>query len=219
MPFYQGDPLIHIAIADDHTTYLQAISKFINEWEECRVILQAGNGKELMERLHPGNLPDLVITDLNMPQMNGYEIIRELKKKYPDIKFLVLSMFQDKESMLLLLKAGAQGYACKNDDLAEIRKAILRVMNKGYYFADKAMARLCRQIMETGNMSGIDALSDEEISYLKYICTGKTYKEIASAMGITLRQCEYFRTRLFTRFISCSRTDLAIQSLKKGVIF
>lgn len=218
MNYHHRDPLIHIAIAEDQVPYLQAISKTINEWDDCKVILQAGNGKELIEKMNPKNLPDLVITDLRMPEMNGYETIRKLKQKFPGIRIMVLSMYDDRESMLLLLKTGAHGFISKNADVSEIRKAIHAVQHKGYYFTDQFVLRIFKQITETGNIPGTKGLNEAELSYLKLLCTGKTDKEISSAMDITERRAEQIRYGLFERFAVQSRTALAIQSKERGII-
>lgn len=218
MTHNHGGSLIHIAIADDHATYLQAISKFINEWDDCKVILQAQHGKELLDKLNPKNLPDIVITDLRMPQMNGYETIRQLKNKYPETKIIVLSMYEGKETMLLLLKAGAHGFINKEAEISEIKKAIHEVLYKGYYFADQSIARMFKQIMDTGNISGIKALNESELSYLKFLCMGKPDKEIAGDMSIPERKAEQLRCSMFDRFSVQSRTALAIHCIEKGVI-
>ena len=150
--------------------------------------------------------------------MNGYETIRELKQQFPEIRILVLSMFEDKECLLLLLKDGAHGFINKHADLSELKKAIHEVLNKGYYFADHSIARIFKQMMDTGNGSNIKGLSEKELNYLKFLCTGKTDKEIAGGLGITNRKVEQIRYGLFERFTVQSRTELAIQSIRRGVI-
>ena len=219
MATHHGGSLIHIAIAEDQAMFLQTVSKIINEWDDCKVILQARNGKELLEKINPKNLlPDIVITDLRMPEMDGYATTRELKRQFPELKIIVLSMYEDKECMLLLLKAGANGFINKKAEVPELRKAIHDVMNKGYYFADHSIARIFKQIMDTEDISGIETLNDRELNYLKFLCMGKQDKEIANSIGITERKAEEIRYNLFERFAVQNRTELAIQSIERGII-
>lgn len=204
-------------MADDHALFREALCKMINEWENCKVILQASSGKQLIEHTGLNNLPDLILTDLRMPDMNGYETIQALKKKYPEIKLMAISMYESKEAIMMLLKSGAQGFINKTAEPKQLKKAIYEIMRTGYYFSDHAVARIFKHALDTGNMSLVNELNDEEIIFLKLICTEKTYKEIASEMIITERRVEYLRNSLFAQFGFQSRTVLAVQCTEKGL--
>src|SRR5258705_8265805 len=129
----QNNSIIKLAIADDHVLFREALCKTINEWENCKVILQASSGKQLIEQINDGSLPDIVLTDLRMPELNGYDTIKMVKKKYPQIKFMVISMYESKEAIMLLLKAGAQGFIHKTAEPIQLKKAIYEIMRNGYY--------------------------------------------------------------------------------------
>ncbi len=218
MLFAHGKTLIKIAVADDHTMLREAICTLINDWESCKVILQAGNGRELIEQLDPQNLPDLVITDLSMPEMNGYETIKAVKAIYPAIKFLVVSMYYSEESLMQLVNFGAEGFIAKNGDSGHLKKAVFGMMCNGYYFTDHATGRLVKKAIEKETLTASVYLSDKELTFLKYAVTEKTYPQIAKEMGIPPRQVEYLRKILFEKFEVQSRTGLAVQALGKGLI-
>lgn len=184
MSYIHGKTLIKIAVAEDHTMLREAMCTMIDTWEDCKVILQADNGKELIEQMEPKNLPDLVLVDLAMPEMNGYDTIITLKKIYPALKFMVVSMYQSEEAILHLIKLGAQGFFNKSGDSNKLRKAVYEMMSTGYYFADHAASRMMKKGMETGNLTLKNDLSTEELTFLKYIITDKPYKEIADDMDV-----------------------------------
>ena len=94
MSYIHGKTLIKIAVADDHTMLREALSRLINTWDNCKVIVEAESGQKLIDRIDSKNLPDLIVVDLGMPGMNGYETIAALKKLYPSLKFLVISIYQ-----------------------------------------------------------------------------------------------------------------------------
>jgi len=205
-------------VAEDHTMLREGLCTIINDWENCKVILQAGNGKELIEQIDPKNLPDLILTDLCMPEMNGYETILTLKKIYPEIKFLVISIYQSEEAIIMMIKSGAQGFIHKTADSKQLKKAVFEMMRSGYYFPNQTAARLVRQALQNGDYKLKNNLSDKELAFLKHITTEKTYKQIAHDMCIPIRQVEYIRNLLFERFEAQSRIGLAIQSIEKGLI-
>ena len=130
--------ILKIAISDDHAMVREAISCFINTWEDCKVILQASNGSEFLENLTPSYLPDIAIIDINMPIMNGYNTIKALTEKYPSVKAIAYSMFSSEESLLLLLLVGARSFLHKGDDLYSIKKAVQEVSTCLLYTSDAA---------------------------------------------------------------------------------
>lgn len=218
MSSINGNILIRIAVAEDHAMFREALCRQINDWENCKVILQAANGRELLDGLNRQNLPDLVLVDLGMPIMNGYETIKEMKRLYSDVKLLVVSMYKSEEAILQIIKAGAQGFVYKEEGTEKIKKAVHEMMRAGYFFSDHAASKMLRHSLQTGTLSLHNDLSDEQLVFLKYICTEKTYKAIAKEMCITGRHAEYLRYNLFERFDVQSRTGLAITATEKGLV-
>ncbi len=213
-----GKSLIKIAVAEDHVMFREALCHQINTWDNCKVMLQAGHGEELLKGLNSEDLPDIVLLDLNMPVMNGFETMEELKKFYPSVKTLVVSMYSSEEVICRILKSGANGFVNKVEDMGKIRRAVNDIIKVGYFFSDHAASQMVRHVLQTGRLALRNDLSEEELKFLRYICSEKTYKAIASEMGISGRHAEYLRYNLFERFEVQSRTGLAIMAMEKGLV-
>lgn len=216
MEYTHGKSLIKIAVADDHTMLRESMCQIIDTWENCKVILQADNGKEFMAQLDPKNLPDLALVDLRMPEINGYELIKLLTKKYPEIKMMVLTVFIGEDAIYRAFQAGAHGFMDKSEDGNKLKKGIYEMMRTGHHFSDQSAARMVKQSLTTGQKNKKN-LNEEEIVFLKNIITEKTYKEIADEMGIPIRHAEYLRNNMFERFDVQSRIGLAVQVIEKGL--
>jgi DNA-binding NarL/FixJ family response regulator len=136
---------IKIAMVDDHILLRDALATVIDKFDHCHVNLLAAHGKELLERLRPDDLPDLVILDLNMPEMDGYETARHLRLHYPQIYVLILTMYDSEITLLRLLQAGARGFLKKDIHPGELNMAIQSVMSTGYFYSYNSAGKLVRQ--------------------------------------------------------------------------
>src|SRR5450432_4406178 len=114
---------IKVAIADDHTLLRKALAKLIGSFEDYTVMFEADNGKEIKKKIGEHLVPDLILLDVNMPEMDGFETASWLNKNYPKIKVLALSMFSDERTIIRMLRQGARGYIMKNIDPEELKKA------------------------------------------------------------------------------------------------
>ena len=126
--------LITLAVADDHNLFREAICAQINTWDDCKVIIQASNGKELLDRLHINHLPNVAIIDIAMPEMNGYETILSINENFPSVKLMAISGYDSLEMVCKLIKCGARGFVNKNDDTNRLKKAISENCPKGILF-------------------------------------------------------------------------------------
>lgn len=214
---FNGKSLVKVAMAEDHVLVRETLAGFINSFDHFKVILQADDGKSFLEQLDLNNLPDLALIDLSMPGMNGYDTIATAKKLYPSIKIMVISTFNSEEAILRSIKMGAEGFYTKRDGCDNLKKALHEMMTLGYYFTDRIAINVVREMMKTGKLTIKNDFTDEELLFLKYVVTEKTYKEIALEMEIPLRHAEYLRNLLFERFGVLSRTGLAILALEKGL--
>jgi two-component system invasion response regulator UvrY len=218
MEYIHGKSIISIAIADDHTMLTQSLSSEINRFENCKVILQAGNGKELIEKIDPENLPELILIDLAMPEINGVDTIKILKKKFPNIKFLAISMYPSEFMIQRVLEAGGHGFLEKNYGVDILKHAIYEIMQSRYFFTDRTAARMARQLGEIKkNHTTNNELNNEEISFIKLNESGKTYKEIAKEMKVKKRHIEQLQHNLFQKLDVRSRTELAVKAIKMGI--
>lgn len=150
MAFINDNNLVKIAVADDHGLFRESLCAMMDTWEGCKVILQASNGRQLLDKLNPKQLPDLALIDLAIPVMNGYETIKAVKDRYPDIKLMGLSFYNSEEMVWQLIKCGAQGFVNKGDDMNRLRKAIFEMMTSGYFFTDHTASKMVGKAMQKG---------------------------------------------------------------------
>src|SRR5258706_3729526 len=133
---------VKIAMVDDHILLRDALASVIDRFDNCKVILLAADGKELLEKLKPEELPDLVILDLNMPGMDGYETARHLRVSYPGIYVLILTMYDSEITLLRLLQTGARGFLKKDIHPGELNLSIQYVISSGYFYSYNSAGKL-----------------------------------------------------------------------------
>lgn len=202
---------ILIAIADDHTLLRNGLADLINSFGPFKVILQAGNGKELLEQLNSATvLPNICILDINMPELDGFGTLAQIRKSMPAMKVLALSMYNNESTIIRMLRSGANGYLLKNCNPAEFKQALLSISENGFYESDT----------EDKNKKNIDPVSitPKEFEFLKHCCSELVYKEIADKMGISPRTVEDYRDNLFKKLKLNTRTGLVIYALRCGIV-
>jgi two-component system, NarL family, invasion response regulator UvrY len=211
---------IKIAMVDDHILLRDALAGVINGFDNCKVILLAANGKELLQKMQQDYLPGLVILDLNMPEMDGYETAKYLRLNYPGIYVLVLTMYDSEISLLRMVKAGARGFLKKDIHPGELKLAIQSVMASGYFYSHNSAGKLVNLFKKETGLSQPERfnLSENELTFLRLASTDMTYKEIATLMEISPRTVDNYRDSLFVKLNVKSRVGLAIFAIKSGVV-
>ena len=212
---------IKIVIVDDHILLRSALANLINSFENIQVIFQANNGKDLMEKFSRHEVPDVLILDLNMPDMDGYETAKWLKDHHPGVHVLMLTMYDSELTLIRLLQAGVRGFLKKDVEPNELKFAINSVMNSGYYYSTQTAGRLANLFRNSTvvNPRVQNALmSDQEVEFLKLACSDKTYKEVALAMGLSPRSVDALRDNLFMKLDVKSRVGLAMVAIRNGVV-
>ncbi len=210
-----------IILADDHVLLRDALAALIDSFDECSIIAVASNGKELIKQVISGKLPDIVLLDLNMPEMDGYETAQWLQDNHPNIRILILTMYDSEIALIRLLQVGVRGFLKKDIHPFELKAALLSVADDGYYYAHNTTGKLASLFQKSQhNKSSIDKvmLSQLDIDFLKMASTDMTYKEIAQAMNITPRAIDGYRDSLFERLDVRSRVGLAIYAVKNGIV-
>jgi DNA-binding NarL/FixJ family response regulator len=210
-----------VILADDHVLLRDALAALVQSFDECQVVASAGNGSELLKLLEQGIKPQIVLLDLNMPVMDGYQTAEILFRDYPEIRILVLTMYDSEIALIRLLQLGVRGFLKKDIHPAELRKALLSVAEDGYYYSHSATGKLGNLFQKTqrGNHSLEKAmLSDKDIAFLKLASTDLTYKEIALQMELTPRAVDGLRDQLFEKLDVKSRVGLAIYAVKNGIV-
>jgi DNA-binding NarL/FixJ family response regulator len=210
-----------IVLVDDHVLLRKGLADLVRNLG-YQVLYEANNGKEFCEKLKEGIHPDLVLLDINMPQMDGYETSLWLKKNHPDIRVLALSMHDDENAVIRMLKNGARGYILKDTEPAELKTAIDAILQKGFYYSEMVTGRLVHSISgseEEGHTSQqILQLTEREIEFLKLTCSEMTYKEIADKMYLSPRTVDGYRDALFQKLEIKTRTGLVIYAIKNGIV-
>ena len=211
--------VIKVAMADDHVLLRNALSALIDSFGDCKVIQQCSNGKELSERISQGQIPDVVLLDLNMPEMNGFETATWLQQHYPQVNVLMLTMYDSELTMIRLLQNGVKGFLKKDITPSELKFAIHSVVQSGYYYSSHSTGKLVNLFRNNPDSNLQKAmLSDQELEFLKLVCSDLTYKEIAQKMSLNPRSVDSLRDQLFIKLDVKSRVGLAMVAIKHGIV-
>ena len=208
-------------MVDDHVLLRNALASLIDTFGSCQVIHQSGTGTDLVENIKQGLTPDVVLLDLNMPGMNGFETAQWLQKNNPELPVLMLTMYDSELTLIQLLQAGVKGFLKKDIHPSELKFAIHSVIESGYYYSNHTTGKLVnlfRNSLENGMAVYKSILSDQELVFLKLACTDLTYKEIAKQMGLNPRSVDTLRDILFTKLDVKSRIGLAMVAIKHGIV-
>ena len=211
---------IQVAIADDHTLLRKALAGLISSFENYTVLFEAGNGTEVKANITKHLIPDIVLLDVNMPGMDGYETVRWLYMNYPQIKVLALSMYSDEKTIIKMLRLGAKGYILKNIDPEELKSALDSVMKKDFYLSEYISGKIISGLHK-GAANPDDqqvVLTDREKEFLQLICSDMTYKDIAAKMFVSTRTVDDYRNALFEKLKVRTRVSLAMYAIKHGLV-
>jgi DNA-binding NarL/FixJ family response regulator len=206
--------LIHIAIVDDHTLFRNGVAALMAEFDELKVLFEAENGEQLQHLLTKHPLPDVILMDINMPVIDGYAATKWVKQKYPQVKVLALSMFEDDKAVIQMIKSGAGGYVLKESRPRELLEAIKAIHQKGVYINEMVSGKLLRSVTDKEEPPG---LSKKELEFLKLCCSELTYKEIADQMFVSPRTVDNYREALFLKLNLKSRSGLVLYAIQNGI--
>lgn len=213
--------MAHIALVDDHPLLRNGLASLVTSLGH-QVVLQASNGKEFISLLEPAQLPNLVMMDINMPEMDGYETATWLKQNHPKINVMALSMLNSETSIIRMIKCGAKGYVLKDSSPAEIKEAIETILDKGFYYSEAVNSKIINVVAnsdaEGNEIKQLSQLTSKELEFLKLVCTEMSYKEIAEKMQLGHRSIEYYRDNLFEKTKAMSRIGLAMFAVRNGIV-
>ena len=212
---------IKIGLVDNYRLIRMAMSYMINHFNDIYICLEVDNNIELLRELDEGNIPDVILINLNTPEMYGYETVKLLKSNFPDIPIIIVCNNDSELIIIQLLLLGVQAFLRKNAHPDELKSAIESVLKTGYYYSNSTTRKLINLIYNK-NKTTLDTqryiLNEKEVVFLKLAGTEFTYKEIANEMKLSPRTIDKLRDNLFVRFSIKNRVGLVLLALKAGLL-
>jgi DNA-binding NarL/FixJ family response regulator len=212
----------NIAVVDDHTLFRKGLISLINVFPTFEVILEASNGKDFIQRLNPEQLPEIVLMDISMPEMDGYATCEWLKSHYPSIKVLALSTMDAETAIIKMIRSGAKGYIVKDADLSELKLAFSELLSIGFFYNElvsrKVIHSISRIVGVNDAVTALQKLSDNELNFLRLSCSEKTYQEIANEMFKSEKTIDGYRAELFKKLNVSSRVGMVMYAIKNGFV-
>jgi DNA-binding NarL/FixJ family response regulator len=209
-----------LVIVDDHLLIAKAIANIIAGFNKYKVLYEVENGLLLQEKLKSKhNIPDIVLLDISMPQMDGYETGRWLTQHHPQVQIMALTMQNEDEALIKMIKCGAKGFLHKNIHPTELELALETLTTKGYFFPSWATGKLLNNIVNEDRTDSFSiSLSPKEIEFLQHAASELTYKEIGEKMFCSPRTVEGYRDILFEKLNLKTRMGLVIYAIKHKII-
>lgn len=207
-----------IAIVDDHTLLASSLEQLIVTFGNCKVLHISKNGKDFQLNLvNHVEKPDIVLLDINMPVMDGFETAEWIKETQPFLKVLALSMEDDETAIIKMIHRGAKGYLLKDTPPEILKLAIEEIMSHGFYHSD-LVANTLVQAFHKGSHTSELGLKDTELQFIKLAATERTYKEIASIMNLSPKTIDGYRQDVFKRYNLKNRVGLVLFAIKNGLV-
>ncbi|HEX6332848.1 MAG TPA: response regulator transcription factor [Flavisolibacter sp.] len=210
---------IRVIIADDHEMLRKGFHVLLRKQTDIEIIGEAADGRELLQKVRELE-PDVVITDIQMPVMDGIEATRQLVKEYPYIGVLALTMFNEDHLIVSMLEAGARGYLLKNTNQFELAEAIKAIHNGGTYFCMTTSEKLKQMISNSqynpARHHSRPQFTEKEIQVMELICEEYQNKEIADKMHLSVRTVENYRERIFEKTGAKTIAGITIYAIKNG---
>lgn len=212
--------MIKIIIADDHQLFIEGVHSLINSMNDIEIIKEVNDGRALIEVLEHTKC-DIILMDINMPILDGIEATRQIKKTYPEIKILMLTMFSSRDYIEKLLRAGADGYLLKNTDVIELKEAIETLMRGESYFSKEVTERIMEGLQKKKHeekTKHLIELTEREIDVLKLIVQEFTTAEIAEKLFISTHTVETHRKNLISKLNVRNVAGLVRYAMENGLV-
>lgn len=213
---------IYISIVDDHAMLRKGLVALIDLFPDYKVLFDAANGKDFISKLKPPHIPDIVLLDINMPEMDGYATADWLRINHPDVKVLALSTMDTESAIIKMVRHGARGYILKDAEPDTLKLAFDEVVQKGYHFNDlitrKVMQSIRQLVNESSELHAFVKLTERELAFLKLACSEKSYHQIATEMFVSERTVDGYRDALFKKLGVSSRVGLVLYAVKNNLV-
>jgi len=212
----------YIAIVDDHTMFRKGLSALINLFPRYEVLFEAADGREMIERLKYQRHPDIILLDISMPGMDGYETAEWLRTHHPDIHVLALSTMETEIAIIKMIRQGAKGYVLKDAEPEELKLAFDEVFSRGFFFNDQVTRTVMRNISqlvdENSSLNTFVKLTPREMEFIRKACSEKSYQEIAKEMFVSERTVDGYREALFKKLNVSTRVGLVLYAIKNNFV-
>ena len=212
------DKSISVALADDHQLVRSAMARLVASFASCIILFEAENGEEVKEKIKQHIIPDILLLDISMPVLDGFDTATWLTKNYPQVRIIALTMNTDERSIVKMMRNGAKGYLSKNTEPPELLMAIETVAVKGFYLPEEISWKFVQGIQGEANLpADPSTLNDKEKEFLALICTEMSYDNIAKKMCVGIRTADDYRAQLYDKIKVHSRMGLALYAIKNGL--
>jgi DNA-binding NarL/FixJ family response regulator len=212
--------IIRIVMADDHEIFRDGFQLIISKAPQMDLVAQAANGVELLALVEEKR-PDVVVTDIKMPKMDGITATKEINRRFPGIAVIGLSMHDEDDLILEMLEAGAKGYLLKNADKAEVVEAIQTVFEGDPYYCHTTNAKLARIIARNRyhayNRSQKPEFTEKELEIIQLICQGCTNKEVGEKLFLSVRTIEGYRLKILEKMRVKNSVGLVVYAIQHGL--
>ncbi len=215
---------ITIGVVDDQQLFKLGMIALLKEFPKFKITLEAEDGRDLLEKLktpkYKKNIPEVLLLDIEMPNMNGIDATVALRKKYPSIKIIILTMYNEEEMIMHLIERGANGFLPKNSNISIVADAIVAVKENGYYFTEqvsKVMVKglvVSKRIKPTFNKA---KLTDRELEIITLICRELTNKEIGEILYLNNRTVDEYRRRILEKTGAKNTAGIVMYALKNNL--
>ncbi len=210
---------IKVALVDDHILIRSSLAKLVASYPNCSVLFEADNGRHCIEFLDKHLLPDILLLDISMPIMDGFETAIYVSKHFPLVRILTLTMLTDERSIVKMLRNGARGYLSKNVSPQTLHEAINTMAEKNMYMPEDISSKLLSGLQhDLSEVVPVSALSDKEREFLALMPTDFTYTEIAKQLSISPRTVDDYREKLFKKLKLNTRMGLAVYAIRNDLL-
>lgn len=212
---------IRVILADDHQMFREGVKSILDDEPGIEVVGEVGRGQDLLKMLE-SIVPDIVITDISMPEMSGIEIASYLSQNYPQVRVLILSMHVNEEFIVKALETGANGYLPKDTSMNELLEAIYVISRGENYFnkeiSDTVLKSIIRKSKPEANQKQSDSLTDREMEVLYNVVNGNTNKEIARKLYISVRTVDSHKNNIMHKLKLKSSVELVKYAIKNKLV-
>ena len=210
--------MIRVLLADDHIIVRGGLRRILEEAGDLEVVAEAADGREAIEKVHQTK-PDVAVVDISMPELDGLEVISQLRHYYPKLPILILTMHEEEQYVVRAIATGANGYITKRSAPEQLVKAVRKVYAGGRYLSDTAAESLAQHVAVGGqHRSPLDTLSNREIQVLRHLALGRTVKEIAQAYHLSPNTVHTYRLRVLKKLNLRNNSELSLFAIQNRLV-